>query len=98
MKRHDSDYEEKMKRFHRAYEIQPRLAELEEKIHNYPRQKCTREEYEEYERLSEESHSCYMEDYKEWVSIWKIGALAGVGFTVAIELLIFVIATLLFLS
>lgn len=39
-----------------------------------------------------------MEDYKEWVSIWKIGALAGIGFTVAIELLIFVIATLLFLS
>lgn len=98
MKRHDSDYEEKMKRFHRAYEIQPRLAELEEKIHNYPRQKCTSKEYEEYERLSEESHSCYMEDYKEWVSIWEIGALAGVGFTVAIELLIFVIATLLFLS
>ena len=98
MHKYDSDYEEKMKRFHRAYEIQPRLVESEEKIHNYPWQKCTREEYEEYERLSEESHSCYMEDYKEWVSIWKIGALAGVGFTVAIELLIFVIATLLFLS
>lgn len=98
MYQYDSDYEEKMKRFHRAYEIQPRLAELEEKIHNYPRQKCTSKEYEEYERLSEESHSCYMEDYKEWVSIWKIGALAGIGFTVAIELLIFVIATLLFLS
>lgn len=31
MKRRSSDYEEKMKRFHRAYEIQPRLAELEEK-------------------------------------------------------------------
>ena len=98
MYQYDSDYEEKMKRFHRAYEIQPRLDELEEKIHNYPRQKCTSKEYEEYERLSEESHSCYMEDYKEWVSIWKIGALAGIGFTVAIELLIFVIATLLFLS
>ena len=44
-----------MKRFHRAYEIQPRLVELEEKIHNYPLQKCTCEEYEEYERLSEET-------------------------------------------
>ncbi len=98
MHKYDSDYEEKMKRFHRAYEIQPRLAELEEKIHKYPRQKCTREEYEEYERLSEESHSCYMEDYKEWVYIWKLGALAGIGFTVAIESLVFVIAILLFLN
>lgn len=98
MKRNGSDYEEKMKRFHRACEIQPRLAELEEKIHNYPRQKCTREEYEEYERLSEESHSYYMEDYKEWIAIWKIGVLAGIGLTVAIESLIFVIAILLFLN
>lgn len=34
MHKYDSDYEEKMKRFHRAYEIQPRLAELEENVFN----------------------------------------------------------------
>lgn len=42
MKRNGSDYEEKMKRFHRACEIQPRLAELEENLGHYSTERSGR--------------------------------------------------------
>lgn len=82
--------------FHRAYEIQQRIDELEEKgAFFYPKSSVTLDEYKEYKRLSQEAHRYYMKDSKEWFSNRKQGILTGVLLVVLIESIVIEIITIL---
>lgn len=92
----DSEYMEKIKMFHRAYEIQQRITELQEKWGSYyPEPGVSHDDCEEWEKLSHEAHEYYMKDSREWISNRKQGILTGVLLVVLIESIIIAILTFL---